>query len=631
MNKQILILMAAGCAAVTASAQVVVDAWHYDGIAYDTDISSGISTGNPGGVAWGDKHWGVISNEMQRWSADYSQNKDAFIAKSSSAYDGVTGGSFQLEWDYVYADFANTELQVVGNGNTQLGMRRASDKADCAVQIKYIGDDVEIVNGVTNLTAFLNEFRLEVKDSHTGGSFSNVATFAGNTISNIHIREEIDLENAGTFGSHKVYYSHEGGPEVAVWTGTVWSAFINDDLRLGLSGNKGAKWALGDVVLLDNIVFTKLADPPPPPKAKGVIEEWLFDDANGSLFTGMSNSAPDPFGLGAWSGDKDWAFVSNGVLWAGAGASDTDNLYKNSTLSNFRPPDAPTNNIYELSWSVEEVNWTGITNNGAAARFGLRSSSNKDAFLVGISKNNDKIRLDMRVASETTALKFFGTNELYDATDIRVLADYDVGTFDVLYTVEGGIEKTATNNVPMDPLGTNDIGAVRMAIVTATNGWASSDYIMIDDLRLELYNPDKDTAIGKYNIWLSDYSVGTETNLTDNPDGDAYDNLYEYAFDGDPSVAGDLGYEPTYGSVEAGGTNYIEYIYTRRKDDAVRGLGYSLELNANLVIGTWTNDASKYTVVGAVDVVGGQWREITNHVETADDQLFIRTAVEFTE
>jgi hypothetical protein len=130
-----------------------------------------------------------------------------------------------------------------------------------------------------------------------------------------------------------------------------------------------------------------------------------------------------------------------------------------------------------------------------------------------------------------------------------------------------------------------------------------------------------------YAYWLTDYPGMGSTNLTDNPDGDAGNNLYEYAFGGDPTNGLDVGHAQSFYGVEDGGSNYVEYVYAKRLDAAERGLTYTLELNTNLVSGIWANTG--YTVTGS-NTVDSAFQTITNRVPTAnEDSQFIRLQIEF--
>lgn len=130
-----------------------------------------------------------------------------------------------------------------------------------------------------------------------------------------------------------------------------------------------------------------------------------------------------------------------------------------------------------------------------------------------------------------------------------------------------------------------------------------------------------------YTAWLARYpGVGNETSKTDNPDNDRLDNLGEWAFGGNPDDAGDIGHVPTVGTIEDGGTNWMEYIYAKRKNAAAVGLEYYLELTTDLEAGSWTND--NYDVVGT-GMLDGEFDAVTNRVPTdAEGKQFIKLMIE---
>jgi hypothetical protein len=99
-----------------------------------------------------------------------------------------------------------------------------------------------------------------------------------------------------------------------------------------------------------------------------------------------------------------------------------------------------------------------------------------------------------------------------------------------------------------------------------------------------------------YDDWVDGYPGFTDIAPNSNPDGDAFDNLLEYSFGGDPTIA-DAVNAPLFGeTVAEGGTNYILYVHAKRNDAASRGLTYTLKTNPDLLSGGWTN--ANYEVVG---------------------------------
>jgi hypothetical protein len=136
-----------------------------------------------------------------------------------------------------------------------------------------------------------------------------------------------------------------------------------------------------------------------------------------------------------------------------------------------------------------------------------------------------------------------------------------------------------------------------------------------------------ETPASLYASWLADYqpALGANTNQTDNPDGDALINLYEYAQGGNPTVP-DAGNKSVYGTTEADGTNYFDYVYFKRIDADARGLFYEMELDDNLLFApVWTNVG--YEVINGT--VSGDFRSITNRVPTVGKaQQFMNLKIE---
>lgn len=115
-----------------------------------------------------------------------------------------------------------------------------------------------------------------------------------------------------------------------------------------------------------------------------------------------------------------------------------------------------------------------------------------------------------------------------------------------------------------------------------------------------------------YEMWASGYGLfGRDAEVSANPDSDAMPNLIEYGLGGNPTNDLDPGVLPCFGRMDTDGTNAFEYVYRRRRDAAARGLTYFLELNPDLVAGTWTNDG--YSVVGT-GAINTDFEAVTNRV-----------------
>ena len=125
-----------------------------------------------------------------------------------------------------------------------------------------------------------------------------------------------------------------------------------------------------------------------------------------------------------------------------------------------------------------------------------------------------------------------------------------------------------------------------------------------------------------YEAWVTDYpamSGSPDADPDHDFDGDGWDNLMEYALDGNPVNGFIDGNVPTY--VNAGST--VDYVFAMRKDDA--SLRYWLEVSDDLVFPSWTNVG--YAVIGT-NVTDGLFNFVSNSVPVDNAMKFIRLVVE---
>ncbi len=130
-----------------------------------------------------------------------------------------------------------------------------------------------------------------------------------------------------------------------------------------------------------------------------------------------------------------------------------------------------------------------------------------------------------------------------------------------------------------------------------------------------------------YEYWAQSYGLSGDSAVkTENPDGDAVDNVTEYGLGGDPTDQENAGHIPTFRLVEENGTNWLEYVYPKRVEEN-SGLAYILQTSKSLSGSGWTNGG--YQMLEPFGAFDADYFAVTNRIPTADDTAqFIRLSVE---
>lgn len=138
------------------------------------------------------------------------------------------------------------------------------------------------------------------------------------------------------------------------------------------------------------------------------------------------------------------------------------------------------------------------------------------------------------------------------------------------------------------------------------------ELILIGDLAPP---PDEGGYVG----WSDGFNlIGSNGLMTADADGSGFNNLYEYAFGGNPTNPADNGQNPSHMLK----SDQIEYTYLRRIDPE---LNYTVQVGTNLLSGAWSTNG--VTEMGQ-DPVSAHYEMVTNLVETAlRENGFIRVRV----
>jgi GH35 family endo-1,4-beta-xylanase len=392
---------------------------------------------------------------------------------------------------------------------------------------------------------------------------------------------------------------------------------------LTLSSNQTAVVVLNDVTVGPALV---------PLPTWVAMEEWTYTGvADGTVLNGTGTESTTGTGT-KWANKAPFGVVSNQMQrWAATGAANEAGF---NDVSSSPYADA-TGGVYQLSYDVVSADFSNTEAVNGKAQFGygirdttLTGNNRNGMVLVRYDGAGSANRFRLSVSAGSVIQQDIATGSSISNLHVRAVYDLDnagsAGSFIGYFSVDGGPETAVTNSLASG----FTLKTLRMQIqaLNGGNSWQVGDVVTIDNIvfsqrQLAL------TPESYYAYWLTDYPGMGSTNLTDNPDGDAGNNLYEYAFGGDPTNGLDVGHAQSFYGVEDGGSNYVEYVYAKRLDAAERGLTYTLELNTNLVSGIWANTG--YTVTGS-NTVDSAFQTITNRVPTAnEDSQFIRLQIEF--
>jgi len=622
MKKYMAGLMAMIFAGFSVASQAqVLSAWHYDGLADGSGRSAAVSTGLVAGVAWGNTTMCSVQGEALLWTPPDLTKAGDFSDVTLGDYSGKEGGIFRLEMDYVSASMVNT-FAAHEESKTAIGIKSSVGNSE-TFRLRYDGHTNVMV--VTELEGVITTNYVDRNQFTIDWGNTPIFVVPGNILgTNIHVNALYDIV-AGTVSADITY----DGVTTNAYNGTLPDKFNLETLRWTVqSNNGGAHWQMDDTVVTDNIVLTMLQapnEPAPPPPLSGLIEEWTFDtEPDGTILNGVVNTAPEPYGLATWGAGKAWNFTTNGVLRFENGGTET--LYRKANVSQV----GSTEGQYELTWEFPRVNVLGALANGAVISFGLRDSAeSKSSFEVRLTSQNGSLILQQKIGTVATTMVDFGTQVLSNLS-VRTVADYDDDTIDVYYKLGDATEVLGASGISMYKSAEAEasLDIIYMIAVTKSKNLGPDDFYELDNLRLTaLYVPGV-TPETLYSDWLGDFTLGTQTNLTDDADGDLLDNLGEYAFGGDPSDPTDQGNTPWAMQTMVGDTNYLEYIYFERDDATTRGLTSILNVGTDLITADWTTTGIEFVGSGASTVPG--FNAVTNRIPTVEAAQFLRLQIEFT-
>ncbi|MCK5920908.1 MAG: hypothetical protein KAG66_08195, partial [Methylococcales bacterium] len=293
-----------------------------------------------------------------------------------------------------------------------------------------------------------------------------------------------------------------------------------------------------------------------------------------------------------------------------------------------------TEGLRRLEFALDDWDLDATTD-GSFVKFALvdDTGTNQVQFGIDVNTNNATVRFRASANNGGDAGQdaSYGSYVASTGVVLRIDVNLDAGTYSASWKYDTGDEFTAV--VGGGSLGLLDnISEVRLAVTDT--GWDAADFVNVDYLVFSTTSDEAPwTSDSRYAAWLDVYpGLGVSTNMTDNPDGDLLDNLYEYALGGDPTDGSDVGNRSTYQTSEDGGTNYLVYVYAELTDNisANRGLTYFLETTTDLIYVPWVS--ANYEELGTGnEAFAPGFNAVTNRISTdVEIQQFIRLQVELT-
>ncbi|VGO20795.1 hypothetical protein SCARR_02862 [Pontiella sulfatireligans] len=351
------------------------------------------------------------------------------------------------------------------------------------------------------------------------------------------------------------------------------------------------------------------------------IVEYQMNDVATTALSSVDQTGNDPGSFPALTGIDAATDGLGNVLFRDVTAS------KGPTMS---LADVYSNGVYTIDLYISEWDQTA-ENHGNLIRASVQSSlTDGESMMIGlgVDSNYNGMVVSSWVAPGTY-VSGSTINEIpYQSNGtgivMRLQFDLDDGSYRASWKWDTDASFTQYDSgASMNLVNYNQF---KLNINTA-GSWPADQSMSIGYMTLN--QEPQITVESGYSLWLDNYpGLGAATNLTDNADGDALDNLAEYALGGNPVDAADVGVASVSAIMEEGGVNYLEYVHPVRYDADIRGLTYYLESDEDLVNAPgWVGVV--YEVIGTNFNFGAAgFNSVTNRISIdAKVQQFLRLRV----
>ncbi|MDF7826518.1 hypothetical protein P4B35_20980 [Pontiellaceae bacterium B12227] len=203
---------------------------------------------------------------------------------------------------------------------------------------------------------------------------------------------------------------------------------------------------------------------------------------------------------------------------------------------------------------------------------------------------------------------------------------------------EADLFETYESNVVVIEIGPGGAWSYSINGITEASGVILSGFDLTKSYRVAVYGQDDDgngkaiqhmslellPAPGSYSAWVSNYGLtGDDAMGAADAENDGYDNLTEYALGMNPTNS-DAGSRESARTLLDGGTNWFEYIHSRRSDYAEQGMSYLLIDSTNLMDSALSTNMQDQILVGPS---ADGYEPVTNRYVADDPAQFIKLEI----
>ncbi|MDZ8119060.1 sulfatase-like hydrolase/transferase [Pontiella agarivorans] len=345
---------------------------------------------------------------------------------------------------------------------------------------------------------------------------------------------------------------------------------------------------------------------PQPPVSATLIDYQHEDSDRNTTLPNLENGGTDQTG---WNADSVY------INPTGSGDLKIEEPASGGNIQ-FNLSAPLTNGMVEVEFRISSYDLTGISNIRDGMGFELWSATQSANQSVKMKTEWFTSGARLRMAGPNADGSGFqypsvslGSDASTNGIIYRFEADLDAGTYQVFSKRDSDTEFSAMGV----PGVCSNITQVRLQ-TTANPAWPSGTFVNIDYFTLKQILPETGGLV--FADWAAQFpTLGALTNSTDNPDGDAFNNLYEFAFGGIPTNRENLGHLPVFQALEDSTGHWFEFVYARRINPEQSGLVYTLEKNTNLVDGIWNSASNELVAVGILDE---NFEVVTNRFPTAE-------------